>query len=273
MLLSVWLNRKAIHSLDIQERAFAYGDGVFSTLLIKNGQAKLLDLHWQRLIKGCTRLHISCDLLTQWQQDFALFMSCYPNSLAKIIITRGCSGRGYLPDEQSQPHCYFYAYTAHTHPIAYQQGIQSTFLTQCLGLNPLLAGIKHLNRLEQVLLRQELSTLNTPEGVVCDVQGHVIEGVFSNIFMVKNNQLYTPCLQQAGVEGILRQHLIHLAPQLGYSINIQTLTPADFLAADEVFFCNSVYGIWPVNQLQDTLYSAHSVTQRLQATLYETDSL
>lgn len=268
MLLAAWLNGKVINHLDVQERGFAYGDGIFSTIDIHNGQAQLLSLHWQRIQKSCLRLQITDDFLAQWQRDFESFMAHYPHCICKIIISRGCGGRGYLPDAQALPNCYFLAYQRQQHPASHQQGINTTFLEQCLGLNPLLAGHKHLNRLEQVLLRQELASLGYPEGIVCDIQGRVVEGVFSNLFMVKNHVIYTPDLQQAGVAGVMRQHILHLAQHLQYSVSVTDLLPSDFLTADEVFFCNSVYGIWPVKQLQDTLYSANPITQHLQANLY-----
>jgi 4-amino-4-deoxychorismate lyase len=268
MLIATWLNGNIINCLDVQERAFAYGDGVFSTILVQNGSVKLLDLHWKRIVLGCQRLAIALTNITQWQNDFAKFISQYSNCTAKIIITRGCGGRGYLPDIQAEPHCYFYAYQTSTHPNDYQLGIKSDFLHQRLGCNPLLAGMKHLNRLEQVLLRQELAQLAHPEALVCDIQGRVIEGVFSNVFMIKEAVLYTPDLHQAGVAGVMREHILQLARSLQWTVCIQDLYPEQFLAADEVFFCNSVYGLWPVKQIQGTIWPSTPLTQHLQANLY-----
>ena len=268
MLIATWLNGNVINCLDVQERAFAYGDGLFSTILVQDGAVKLLDLHWQRLILGCQRLAISLTNMMQWQSDFAKFIAHHPHCTAKIIITRGRGGRGYLPDTQAEPQCYFYAYQTSSHSESYQLGINSDFLQQRLGCSPLLAGMKHLNRLEQVLLRQELAQLAHPEALVCDIQGRVIEGVFSNIFMIKEAVLYTPDLHQAGVAGVMREHILQVAHALKWSVCIQDLYPAQFLAADEVFFCNSMYGIWPVTQIQGTICANTSLTQHLQANLY-----
>lgn len=268
MLIATWLNGNVINCLDAQERAFAYGDGIFSTILVQNGSVKLLDLHWQRIILGCQRLAIALTNIKQWQNDFVAFITRYPHCTAKIIITRGCGGRGYLPDLQAEPHCYFYAYQASVHPADYQLGIKSEFLQQRLGCSPLLAGMKHLNRLEQVLLRQELAQLAYPEALVCDIQGYVIEGVFSNVFMIKDGVLYTPDLHQAGVAGVMREHVLQLAHALKWTVCIKSLYPAQFLAADEVFFCNSMYGIWPVTQIQGTILPKNPLTQHLQAHLY-----
>jgi 4-amino-4-deoxychorismate lyase len=89
MLIATWLNGNIINCLDVQERAFAYGDGIFSTILVQNGSVKLLDLHWQRIVLGCQRLAITLTNIKQWQNDFAAFIAQYPHCIAKIIITRG----------------------------------------------------------------------------------------------------------------------------------------------------------------------------------------
>lgn len=266
-MLECWLNGQPIKKISAIERGFSYGDGLFSTIAVCQGQAKLLNLHWQRLEQGCQRLLIDCQHLAQWQQDFQRFISAYPNCTAKIIVTRGEGGRGYLSDVNQQTNCYFYAYARSSHPQYYQQGIQSDFLQQRLACGRLLAGLKHLNRLEQVLLRQELAQTSYPEAIVCNEQGDVIEGVFSNLFIVKDGCLQTPNLEMSGVDGVMRRHLLSLAQQILLPTAIINLSPTDILTADEVFFCNSLYGIWPVKQLADKTFAQHSVTQQLQSLL------
>ncbi len=267
MLIACWLNGQVIQHLSPIERGFAYGDGVFTTIAVRHGQAVLLDYHWQRLENSCQRLGISTPNLHQWQNDFLRFVSAYPEATAKIIITRGEGGRGYLPDRHTPAHCYFYAYPVVTYPEQYQQAISTDFLLGRLGISPLLAGMKHLNRLEQVLLRQELAHTSYPEALVCDVMGQVIEGVFSNVFLVQDGQLLTPLLNGAGVAGVMRRYILQLSHQLGWVSSEKTLLPDDFLRADEVFFCNSLYGIWPVQQIAGTILPSHTVTQQLQQQL------
>lgn len=267
MLIACWLNGQAITHLSPLERGFAYGDGVFSTIAIRHSQALLLDYHWQRLAEGCQRLGIHCPNMSQWQHDFLRFIVQHSHVTAKIIITRGEGGRGYLPDAKAEANCYFYAYSAVDYPQDYQQGIASDFLRGRLGINPLLAGLKHLNRLEQVLLRQELADTLFPEALVCDVAGKVIEGVFSNVFMVKDKQLFTPLLNEAGVAGVMRRHVLQLARDSGVGVIEKALMPNEFLAADEIFFCNSLYGIWPVQQIAGTILSTPTLTLQLQQRL------
>ena len=267
MLLACWLNGVPIQALSVQERGFAYGDGLFSTVLVRNQQPALIDLHWQRLVQGCWRLAISTDDLRVWQQNFYRFCQLYPDCTAKIIVTRGEGGRGYLADAACRPHCYFYAYASASHPASHQQGISTGFLTGRLGINPRLAGLKHLNRLEQVLLRQELATTPFPEALVCDVNGFVIEGVFSNVFLLRAQKLVTPSLHEAGVAGVMRQQVLNIAANIGLAVEERQLLPDAFLAADELFFCNSVYGIWPVKQIQGTIQADNPITQQLQQQL------
>lgn len=267
MLIACWLNGHPIAHLSPLERGFAYGDGVFSTIAVRHGKAALLDYHWQRLVEGCQRLGIHCPDISHWQNDFLRFAEQYTHIIAKIIITRGEGGRGYLPDSQAQANCYFYAYPVIDYPQDYQQGIVSDFLRGRLGVNPLLAGLKHLNRLEQVLLRQELAQTAFPEALVCDVTGKVVEGVFSNVFMVKNKQLFTPLLNEAGVAGVMRRHILQTAKDLAIVSSEKTLMPNDFLAADEIFFCNSLYGIWPLKQIAGTILSTPTLTLQLQQRL------
>lgn len=267
-MLDCWLNGQPIKKISVTERGFNYGDGLFSTIAVGQGQASLLELHWQRLEQGCQRLLIDCQHLAQWQQDFQRFISAYPNCTAKIIVTRGEGGRGYLPDINQHTNCYFYAYASTPHPQHYQQGISSDFLQQRLACGRLLAGLKHLNRLEQVLLRQELAQTSYPEAIVCNEQGYVIEGVFSNLFMVKDGCLQTASLEMSGVDGVMRRHLLSLAQQILLPTAIINLTTTDILTADEVFFCNSLYGVWPVKQLAEKTFAQNPVTQQLQSLLH-----
>lgn len=267
--MACWLNGHPIEQLSPLERGFAYGDGLFSTMNVVNSHIALLDLHWQRLAQGCQRLAINSHYLETWQQDFQRFLAVYANNTVKIIVTRGEGGRGYLADANAMPHCYFYAYESTAHSLLHQQGINTGFLTTALGLNPLLAGIKHLNRLEQVLLRQELAQTPFPEALVCDINGHVVEGVFSNVFLVRQQQLYTPRLHQAGVAGVMRQQVCTLANTLGFSVEEQLLMADDFLAADEIFFCNSLYGLWPVRQINGIPLGDNPVTHTLQQHLQQ----
>lgn len=264
MLMAVWLNGSPINGLPTGDRGFAYGDGHFTTLPVRDGSPVLLSYHWQRLLAACQAFGIPVNRFPDWQRDFLRFAAAYPNATAKIVITRGRGGRGYLPDETAEPHCYFMAWPVTAHSRDHQHGIDSGVLKGVLGLNPLTAGHKHLNRLEQVMLRRELAETPFPEAVVCDLNGDVTEGVFSNLFLIKDQLLYTPPLTSAGVAGVMRAFLMDYLHSLQHTVRVLTLRVEHLEQADELFFCNSLYGIWPVRRFNGQPMPANPVTQRLQ---------
>jgi len=133
-----------------------------------------------------------------------------------------------------------------------------------LGRNPELAGIKHLNRLEQVLARNEW-TDDFQEGLMLDTESNVIEGTMSNLFLINQSGLLTADLSQCGIEGVIRQRIMAWAYQndIPCSLN-KHLRLEDVFAADALFICNSVIGIWPVKQLENMTYALdNALMQRL----------
>ena len=133
--------------------------------------------------------------------------------------------------------------------------------------NPLLAGIKHLNRLEQVLARREWDEPSIGEGLLLDVDGRLVEGTMSNLFLVRGQMLLTPDLRRCGIAGIMRSIILEQAERQSLAAEIRSLEAADLQAADEVFLCNSLIGIWPVIAVDDRTYRKGPVTTRLQQLL------
>ncbi|HEX6591694.1 MAG TPA: aminodeoxychorismate lyase [Moraxellaceae bacterium] len=260
----VWVNGSEGGHLDPADRGLAYGDGLFETLRVEKGRAVLGDLHFSRLRDSAAALGLALDVAAL-QQDFLRFLqACPARCVAKIIVTRGVSGRGYLPDPAAVPTVIFSAHPLTEIPEA-QDGIEAAVCTLQLGLQPLLAGHKHLNRLEQVLLRRELEALGKREALVCASDGQVVEGVFSNVFLVRDGVLYTPLIDQAGVRGVMRAAILAHAAAQGIPTQESRLTVDAFRDADEVFFCNSVNGIWPVSGLSGRHWTQWPLTRRLQA--------
>ncbi|HEX5276752.1 MAG TPA: aminodeoxychorismate lyase [Fluviicoccus sp.] len=264
MLTAVWLNGVAVDGVAADDRGFAYGDGHFTTIAVRNGEPVLIERHWRRLYEASQALGIPNDGFAAWRQDFRQFTSAYPDCTAKIVITRGRGGRGYLPDPDMPTNCYFLAAPPANHSPDHQDGISCSVLKGQLGLSPLTAGHKHLNRLEQVLLRRELAASGYPEAVVCDLSGEVVEGVFSNLFVVRGREVWTPALTSAGVAGVMRGFLMDYLSDLQHTVRASRLRVEDLYDADELFFCNSVYGIWPVRCFSGREMPPNPVTQRLQ---------
>ncbi len=269
MTATVWINGRPDGQLDPADRGLAYGDGLFETMRLRQGRLPLWARHWQRLALGCQRLGFALDK-AELEAELQRFLADQPaEGIIKLIVTRGAGGRGYLPPESPQPLRILSWHELPDYPAAYQeQGIAAGVCRQRLGHSSMLAGLKHLNRLEQVLLRRELQSLAAPEALAMDLDGLVIEGVFSNVFLVRGGQLYTPSLDLCGVSGVMRAELIEAAGALGISVTEAALTLDDFLAADEVFFCNSVYGLWPVRTLPGRDFAAPGpVSRQLQSRL------
>lgn len=262
----VWVNGVEDGRVHPADRGLAYGDGLFETLRIEQGRAVLADEHFQRLAASAEALGLRIEPEVIRERFAAFLASCPASCVAKIIVTRGVGSRGYLPDPAATPTVIYSAHALPDIPAAHaEQGVVATVCSLRLAEQPALAGHKHLNRLEQVLLRRELDALGADEALVLDAEGWVVEGVFSNVFLVRGSELCTPRIEVAGVRGVLRAAVLHAAACDGHKVLQGQYTPDDFRNADEVFFCNSVNGLWPVRTLDGREWTPGPVTRRWQA--------
>jgi 4-amino-4-deoxychorismate lyase len=259
------LNGESGGCLDVADRGFHYGDGLFETLEVLHGQPLFWSLHLARLEQGCRKLLIpppDRQLLTVEAQKCALAAE---HAVLKLIISRGCGGRGYRQPPVITPTRLFSVHPFPDYPAEFQtQGVVLRICQHRLAINPVLAGIKHLNRLDQVLARAEWQDDTIQEGLMLDGQDNIIEGTMSNLFWVREGVLYTPDLSLCGVAGITRQIIIELAEQNQLPVVVKSLDYQELLAADELFVCNSVIGIWPVKQLEHQQWQPGTVTRLMQ---------
>ncbi|MFT0212434.1 aminodeoxychorismate lyase [Pseudomonas sp. F1_0610] len=264
--MSIWLNGQLAETISLADRGLAYGDGVFETMKVVDGKIPLLDWHWQRLLNSCQRLQIPLDIrLLQAELDSFLSTQADLDFTCKLIITRGLGQRGYAQPKPCLPNRILLASASPVWPSSYaEEGICLFECQTALARQPLLAGIKHLNRLEQVLARNEWQDSKYAEGLMRDTQGWVIEGVFSNIFCVINGCLVTPDLSDSGVEGVRRQQILDLAKMHALSYKVAKLSLSDLAQASEVFMCNSSYGIWPVREFSTQHWLVGPITRKLQ---------
>ena len=246
--------------IEISDRGLQYGDGLFETLTIHNGKPVFLTAHLERLTNACQRLQIPAPDKNQLIAEIQQLTQHAKQAVLKIIITRGSGGRGYRQPDNIQATRILSLHPFPEYPASYQQqGITARFCTTRLGLNPTLAGMKHLNRLEQVLARAEWTDNSIQEGIMLDINDKVIEGTMSNLFYSKNQQLYTAKLTHSGIAGIIRAMIIRHETVIEH-----TFDTAELLSADEVFVCNSVIGIWGIKQLATHTFDIGSKTQQLQ---------
>ncbi|MCW3150273.1 aminodeoxychorismate lyase [Stutzerimonas stutzeri] len=260
-----WVDGQPCTGMPVDDRGLAYGDGLFETIRVEAGQAWLLERHLQRLADGCERLGIPCDQAAT-RAELLEFCHELVRGVAKLIVTRGTGQRGYAQPKPCHPRRLLLGSALPDYPAHnWQAGVRLFPCATRLAEQPLLAGIKHLNRLEQVLARAEWHDPAYAEGLLRDCTGRVIEGVFSNLFVVRDGALLTASLHRCGVAGVMRAEIIDQARQLGIVTAVRDLAYDELLAADEVFLCNSVYGIWPVTALAEHAWPVGALTRKLQA--------
>jgi 4-amino-4-deoxychorismate lyase len=246
----ILINGESHSQLAISDRGFQYGDGLFETIEVYNGRLIFIEQHLKRLALGCEKLRIPAPDREQLIHEAQSLIQNSDKAVLKIIITRGGGGRGYKMPDLIQPTRVLSLHPFPDYPLAFQQqGVKAIFCQQRLGLNPTLAGLKHLNRLEQILARAEWDTPTIQEGLLLDLNGYLIEGTMSNVFFVKDTTLYTPSLWQAGIAGILRDFVLQTATLLGVNTVQGLFKPEQLFTADEIFLTNSVIGIWAVKDL------------------------
>lgn len=264
----ILINGKYRDQIEITDRGFQYGDGLFETIEVRNGKPIFLYRHLERLMAGCHRLRIPCPPVELIRLEALALCENSEHAVLKLIVTRGSGGRGYRPPETLLPTRVLSLHPYPNYPDSYRsQGIRTRFCQTRLGLNPSLAGIKHLNRLEQVLARAEWNAPEIQEGIMLDVNGHVIEGTMTNLFYFKNNAAYTPALTLSGVDGITRQAIMALLSGHNLTVREVICTPSELLAADEVFVCNSIIGLWPVQMIENTRFPVGPKTRQCQTEL------
>lgn len=266
---TTWINGAAISHIEATDRGLQYGDGVFETMRLQGGDIPLWSYHWLRLKNSCERLCIRLPDRNKLEEFLAPALAEHEQGIIKLLVTRGSSGRGYRIDPKhvaSIVVMYFEPPGAERQLLA-SEGIRVRLCHTRLAIQPLLAGIKHLNRLEQVMARSEWDNNDVHEGLMCNWHGELVEGTMSNLFVVKNNTLLTPVLNNSGVSGVMRELVLNIAEQMAINCEESVLFPEQMQDMDEVFMTNSINGIWPVVEFENCLYPVGPVTQGLQAEL------
>jgi len=241
------INGQPATTIAVSDRGLAYGDGLFETVRFHQRRLVLWPGHLNRLLRGCETLQLTLDTaVLERELAEALALAHPDNGVLKLIVTRGTAGRGYRASRTTATRII----TVHPLPdysgVPVNTGVRAFLCSQRLAAPAALAGLKHLNRLEQVLASLEWPDESFHEGLMLDVADNVIEGTRSNVFMAASGRLYTPALDKCGIDGVLAAALdTHFGPVVTRTrISLEQLSQAD-----EVFFCNSVFGIWPLGTL------------------------
>lgn len=266
-MTNILINGVAKETISVNDRGILYGDGLFETMAVRNNQIRLWGSHWQRLSLGCNKLSIELPnkAMIEKEIEFLIESNNETQFIIKLIVTRGEGQRGYrFAKEQNTTRIL----SSHSWPNfldKYQsEGVDVCYCETKLSENKKLAGIKHLNRLEQVLARNEWND-EFQEGLMLTAQDNVVDGTMSNVFAVQDNKIFTPILSLCGVDGVMRKTVIKAAKEKGYSVCEKDFNKTELEQADELFLTNSLFGIWPIKVIGETHFSkVGNITKGLQ---------
>ncbi len=256
----VLINGAKQSKISIFNRNSQFGDGLFETCLVENKKILFWINHFARLNRGCKQLKISKVDELVWLSDVkkALSLCSYDRCVVKLILSRGESQRGYGFKDDIKP--VRAVIISELQKATLSNSFSLEYCQSGYDSNPKLAGIKHCNRLEQVLAR---SDLKSDEGIMMDENRNVISVTQGNIYAIHGNTLITPKLDKCGVEGTRRAVILDLAKLLGIKVKVEALSVEKLGQADEVFISNSIIGIQSISQIGEISFGESPITKKI----------
>jgi len=255
-------------SVPADDRGLQYGDGLFETMAAMDGRIALLEEHLERLSHGAGRLGLPIPDRGVLRREVLGLLPGQGRAVSKLILTRGSGGRGYRQPEKIKIRRIVSVHPWPDYPASWaSDGIVVRLCETRLANDPVLAGLKTLNRLHQVLARAEWDDPDIAEGLMMDADGRVVCGTMSNLFLVRSGALLTPDLEYSGVAGVMRKQILKVAAQMEIEVQERAVSLDDLSRADEIFFSNSLIMIWPVRQFEDRIRATGPLTTRLQQAL------
>lgn len=266
----ILVNGVVSDAISARDRGVAYGDGVFRTLRIHGGRPVVWSAHYEKLAQDCAALAIAAPDEALLRAEILQAGAATGDCVCKLVITRGTGARGYASDDSLPVTRVVMTAPLPDYPATNtEHGIRAQWCRLQLARQPQLAGIKHLNRLENVLARREIANPGIAEGLLCDTEGHVVGGIMSNVFLVEDGQLVTPALDACGIAGVTRDRVMKQAQAAGLACAVESVSRQRVTQAQELFFVNSLIGVWPVRELDGSVFEHGPVTRRIARWLAE----
>ncbi|WP_299789244.1 aminodeoxychorismate lyase [uncultured Shewanella sp.] len=264
----VWVDGELASQVSPLDRGLAYGDGLFATMRFSGGELQFLTAHLQRLTQGARRLGLDwCagDALITLIKQLA---TTHVDGCLKLILTRGVGGRGYTAPEQASVTEVLSLSTIPGHYGRWQtEGISLKTSEVMLAGQPLLAGIKHLNRLEQVLIKSKQLPVGFDDWLVMDRKHTVIESSMANLFLVGEHCVFTPDISMAGVAGMMREQVIYALIELGFDLHVGEVTYSQLSRCRHAFITNSLFGIVDINRIDEIKFERAPFTDSIRHSL------
>lgn len=260
----IFIGERRVEAVAADDRGIAYGDGLFETMRAFRGQAPWWDAHWARLEHGAQRLRLPLPGRDVVRQQADAMLAGVDAGVLKLIVTRGSGGRGYAPTDAAEP---TWILSMHPLPSILQEGLTLRWCSTRLSLQPALAGLKHCNRLEQVLARAEwndaaASGRDADEGLMLDTADQVVCATAANLFALIDGRWITPPIDRCGVAGVCRAWVL-----ADLQADESRLSRQQVESADAIFLCNAVRGILPVARLGERAWAPHPQISALRGRL------
>jgi 4-amino-4-deoxychorismate lyase len=272
--LGTWIDGRRTDVLPADDRGLHYGDGLFETMLVRAAGVRFLEAHLARLTLGCSRLGIHFAAMPELRAEIAAAAAlAEPLAVLKLIVTRGSAvRRGYAPAGSESARRLLSLWPVSGLPAAPADGAHLIVASLQASGNPALAGIKHLNRLENVLAAAESAAAGSFEALLLDSSQCVISGAMSNVFLTRGGRVLTPRVDRCGVAGVLRGVVLRECAALGIGIEETHIPRQELLTADEVFITNARIGVVPVGRVGEHRYRMNTIGQRLKAHIETLDA-
>jgi len=255
----IFSGSRRVDAVAADDRGLAYGDGVFETMRVHRGDVPWWDAHWSRLASGAQRLGLALPDRRQLLSE-AADLCAGRDGVLKLIVTRGSGGRGYALSAGAEP---TWLLSSHPLPSTYRPGgLTLRWCDMRIAPQPVLAGIKHCNRLEQVLARAEWNDPDIDEGLLRSIDGDVVGATAANVFILDGERWRTPRVDRCGIAGVCRSWILAAT-----DAREERLVPADIERAEALVLCNAVRGILPVARLGDRTWPPHPAVQALRERL------
>ena len=266
--MSEWfLNGEADARIHAEDRAVQYGDGVFETIAIRDGRPRLWAYHVERLQTGCTRLGITPPAADELEEKLGSALDACSvetgSATAKLIVSAGRGPRGYRRVESPKTLLIGISESRKLPQSMYREGVTVRLCSTRLAIQPQLAGMKTLNRLEQVLARNEWRDDTVFEGLTLDTDGRLICGTMSNVFLLYENRLVTPAVTRCGVSGVMRRHVLTIAHEAGLECDVRDVDAGELGNCDGVVLSNSQFGVLPVRACNQIMLNSKATANHL----------
>ena len=269
--MNCWINGRRTTRVDHRDRGLQYGDGVFETMRVRGSRVRLLEHHLQRLETGCRRLTIAVPDLAALRRELAARAAQRADGVLKLIVTRGVGARGYRPSGDERTLRIISLHPLPDIATGVPGPVRVRLCATPVGANPALAGIKTLNRLESVMARGEWRDPRIWEGLMCDLEGNIVCGTMSNLFMRRGSFLMTPMLERCGIAGVMRRWVLAQARSLDLRPLEGRIRWEDLRGADEAFLTNAIAGVVPIGRIvhgrQRIAFGAAPIGRRLHGLL------